>query len=280
MILYGKKPAEDLKKGLLEEFQQLGYSPKLMIVTVGRKEESEVYRRSIQKLAGKLGIEVINRDLREDISPADFRKELSDRIYNPDGIIVERPLPDHLEVVADEIPSRLDIEGLTSRNLGVLAFSPKSCIAPPTPQAALHILDYYQMEIRSKKCLVVGRSRSVGIPLGLMLLQKGRDATVTITHSKTENLAEHTKNADVIFLCAGVPGLLTGEMVTEGSTIIDIGINIIKDNRGKQRIVGDADFDSVLGKGCNITPVPGGVGALTTPLLMKNLLNVCRRRVV
>ncbi len=282
MILDCKTASLELKNRLLSEFSCLTPPASLLIVEVGAKKASEVYKRSIVKLAEEFGVKVRNLALSDNLSPDGFRGALFDMLDELDGaldgVVVERPLPPGFEKVVDEIPPELDIEGLSSRNLGNLALSPNRAIAPPTPQAAIFILDYHGINIKGKNCLVVGRSRPVGLPLALMLLQKGRDATVTIAHSKTTSLQLHTGRADIIFVSAGVPGLISGEMVKEGAIIIDIGINVLQDDDGR-RIVGDVDFHSVLKKGCSVTPVPGGVGRLTSLFLMQNLLRAYKRRI-
>ena len=277
MILDGKAAALELKNRLLQELSHLKSSPVLLIVKVGEEKASEVYKRSIVKLAEKFGVEIRNLTLNSNISIEKFRQLFFVALDGIDGVVIERPLLPAFEKVVDEIPPELDIEGLSSRNLGNLALFPNLAVAPPTPQAAIFILDYYGINIRGKDCLVVGRSRTVGLPLALMLLQKGRDATVTIAHSKTTSLQSHLGKTDIIFVSAGVPGLIRGEMVKEGAVIIDIGINVLQDKEGK-KIVGDVDFQSVLKKGCSVTPVPGGVGKLTSLFLMKNLLETCKRR--
>ena len=271
MVLSGEKASFDLKKELSDEFSQLAVNPTLLIVEVGERNENKIYKRNIMKLAKEFGVNTKNLTLNNNVSSEEFKQVLFNSLEDVDGVIIERPLPLELEAIVDDIPPELDIEGLSAKNLGNLALAPALSIAPPTPQAALFILDYYGISVTGKHCLVIGRSKAVGFPLASMLIQKGRDATVTVAHSKTPFLKSYTKNADIIFVSAGMPGLIKEEMVERDTVIVDIGVNVLQTENGK-RVVGDVDFYPVLRKGCSVTPVPGGVGELTTLFLMKNLL--------
>lgn len=248
------------------------YSPTLAIIQVGDDPGSTVYRRSIEKKARKLGIEIRTFLMGKDITEKDI-VELIQRLNNDkniNGIIVQRPLPPHIRenVVLDLISPLKDIDGASSYNLGKL-LKKEDGLFPSTSLAVIKIIEESEYDLTGKDVTLIGRSVVVGTPLALMLIHK--NATVTVCHTKTKNLKEKCLRADLLISAAGKPGLVTGDMVKDEAFVVDVGINEVN---GK--IVGDVDFDSVRDKASHITPVPGGVGPVTVAMLFSNLLKAWR----
>lgn len=275
-ILLGKPVAERIEnkiKDKVESLKNVGIIPKLCLISVGDNPESEAYAKSIEKLFAKIGIETERRIYDNSISFVDFKKELQrigeDR--NIHGVLVLRPLIEELEnkKAFQFIPSNKDVEGITYENLGKL-MAGEECFYPCTPMAVMELLDYYKFNLEGKDVVVVGRSISVGRPLALMLLHK--NATVTICHSKTQNLSDYTKKADILVVAVGKAGLITCDMVKEDCVVIDVGTNVIN---GK--LVGDVDFENIRDKVKAVTPVPGGVGIITPRILALNLLKAVEK---
>ncbi len=272
MLLDGKTLSNKIKQELKEQVNSLiekyNSVPTLSIVAVGSNPASEVYVRNKVKTAKTIGMnaEVINLD--EDVSMEELIKVV-DRLNNNDninGIIVQLPLPRHLneQLIIDRISNVKDVDGFGLLNKGKLLAGEDS-LRPATPYGIMKMLDEYNIEISGKNALVIGRSNIVGKPIALMLLEK--NATVTIAHSKTKNIGEIAKNADIIVVAVGKPKFLTADMVKEGAVIVDVGINRID---GK--LCGDVDFEEISKKTSFITPVPGGVGPLTIVSLLENTI--------
>jgi methylenetetrahydrofolate dehydrogenase (NADP+)/methenyltetrahydrofolate cyclohydrolase len=200
-----------------------------------------------------------------------------------DGFIVQLPLPKHIDEqkVLMAVDPDKDVDGFHPVNVGKMCLELPTFL-PATPFGILELLERYKIETSGKNVVVIGRSNIVGRPMSILLSQKRKvgDATVTITHSRTKDLKSITKNADIIVAALGIPEFLTGDMVKEGVTIIDVGITRIKDESKKSgfRLVGDVHFDSVKEKSSFITPVPGGVGPMTIAMLLKNTLIACQRK--
>jgi len=248
------------------------YPPALAIVQVGDDPGSTVYRRSIEKRARKLGIEIKTFLMEKDTTEREVI-ELIQRLNNDkniNGIIVQRPLPPHIRenVVLDLMDPLKDIDGASSYNLGKL-LKKEDGLFPSTPLAVIKIMEEIGYDLTGKDVTLIGRSVVVGKPLALMLIHK--NATVTVCHTKTKNLKEKCLRADLLISAAGKPGLVTGDMVKDGAFVVDVGINEVD---GK--IVGDIDFDSVRDRASHITPVPGGVGPVTVAMLFSNLLKAAR----
>jgi methylenetetrahydrofolate dehydrogenase (NADP+)/methenyltetrahydrofolate cyclohydrolase len=182
------------------------------------------------------------------------------------GIMVQLPLPNYLDkdMIINGIDVLKDVDGLTDKKISNL-FSNRDCLCSCTPYGVMELLDRYNISVSAKNVVIVGRSNLVGKPLSLLMLNK--DASVTVCHSKTNNLSEYTKMADILVVAVGKPNIITGDMVKEDSVIIDVGINRLSD-----RLCGDVDFDSVKDRVKYITPVPGGVGPMTVAMLGKNIL--------
>jgi methylenetetrahydrofolate dehydrogenase (NADP+)/methenyltetrahydrofolate cyclohydrolase len=275
-ILYGKNVAESLEEKIIEkvsEYTEKGIIPTLCVVRVGENPEAEAYSNSIEKVFKKLGIKINKINFEENISLNDFINEMNSLGRNKDihGILLLRPLSQDLEKLKafQYIPPSKDVEGITYESLGKL-IAGEDTFFPCTPQAVIELLDFYNIPIEGRNIVVVGRSISVGRPLSLLLLH--RNATITICHSKTIDLKFYTRMADILMVAVGKPGIITEDMVKENGIVIDIGTNVVD---GK--LVGDVDFERVKDKVEAITPVPGGVGVITTRILALNLLKAIEK---
>jgi methylenetetrahydrofolate dehydrogenase (NADP+)/methenyltetrahydrofolate cyclohydrolase len=255
-----------------------GHPPGLAVVVCGRDAPSMVYLERILKGCRQVGIDAALVDVPGDDARTQER-ELTAAIRrlneNPqvNGIIVQMPLPDGLPLrtVVDAIDPVKDIDGIHPLNAGLLRLGYEGFV-PATAHAALEMIHRSGVDIRGADAVVVGRSPVVGMPLAFLLTRE--DATVTVCHSKTRDLAAKTRAADVVVVAAGRPGLVTGDMLKPGAVVIDVGINVVDG-----RIVGDVDFDSASLVASAITPVPGGVGPLTNALLLSHLVRAAQRQV-
>ncbi len=251
----------------VKELKEKGINPKLSVVIVGENPASQSYVKGKVKDCAECDIDSDTIALPESTS----QKELLDIIekLNNDesvhGILVQLPLPKHIEeyAVINAISSDKDVDGFTAISVGNMHIG-KDCFIPCTPQGCIDMLEYAGVEIEGKDVVVIGRSNIVGFPVASLLTKKS--ATVTICHSKTRNIAEKTRNADIIIIAIGRAGFLTADMIKEGAIIVDVGIN--RNSEGK--LCGDVDFDSCISKVGKITPVPGGVGLMTRVNLLKN----------
>lgn len=267
-IIDGKKISESIINGIKKRIKNLKEKPGIALVLVGKNPASEIYVNSKEKMSQESGFYVERFDLDEEISEIELLKIINELNQKPNlhGILVQLPLPKQIDenLVTNSILPHKDVDGFTHVNLGYL-FSGQEKIAPATARAVLHLIESTGVKIKGKNAVVVGRSNIVGKPVAMMLLEK--NATVTICHSKTKNLAEHTKKADILVAAVGKPNLIKKEMVKEGAVVIDVGIN-----RLNGKIVGDVDFKNVKEIAGFITPVPGGVGPMTIAMLMQNTL--------
>lgn len=281
MILDGKKVAAALENRLkkrLENLKNYNYTPKLAIILTGDNPSSAMYAAFMQKVAKKYGIqsELLKRD--NQVTETELENLIS-RLNNDaavTGILMMMPLPDHIctQKIIDLIDPDKDIDGLTTVNAGRL-FSGRDGFFGCTPRAVMEILESYDITVEGKRVVILGRSNVIGKPVSMMLLNK--NATVTICHSRSRNLKEITQEADIIVVAVGHPYSLSGDMIKKGAIVIDVGINRID---GKT--VGDADYESVLPVAGAVTPVPGGVGAVTTTMVIESLIKageqaVCKR---
>jgi methylenetetrahydrofolate dehydrogenase (NADP+)/methenyltetrahydrofolate cyclohydrolase len=249
--------------------QAHGRPATLAILAIGRDPASSVYANSLRRAAAALHMEARYIRLDEDISDVDLRRAIEDLNADPDvqGILTELPLPPHLsqQVVAEAIDPRKDVDGIGIRNLGALFLRLPSFV-PATCAAVLEILDRSEIALVSKRVVVVGASNVVGKPLAFLLLS--RDATVTVCHIDTRDLAYWTRQADVLVVAVGKPDLITAAMVKPGAVVVDVGINVREDGA----ISGDVAFDEVAAVASAITPAPGGVGQLTNLMLLRQTL--------
>ncbi len=240
----------------------------LATVLVGDDKPSQIYVKSKGKKALEAGLQSRHVGLPGDIAQADLEAEVQALVDDPTvhGILVQLPLPDGLdaEPVLDLLPPEKDVDGLNERSMGRLVRG-KAGHVPCTPRGVMRLLERYGIETSGKKAVVIGRSTLVGLPQVLLLGRKGADATVTLAHSRTADLVETCKDADIIIGAAGIAHLIKAEHVKEGATVIDVGVSRTADG-----IVGDVDFDAVQAKAAAITPMPGGTGPMTIACLMEN----------
>ena len=277
IILDGKLVAAAVKAEVAVGVKKLGRSPGLATVLVGEDPASQVYVRGKRRDAKEVGMVSIHHHLPASISQTEIETLIFSLNHDPavDGILVQLPLPGDLdgESAVRAIDPSKDADGLHPFNLGLLVLDqpgPRPC----TPSGVMRILSHYGISVAGAKTVVVGRSFLVGRPLALMLSSRGTDATVTVAHSRTRNLAEVTRQADIVVAAVGVPRMITAAHVKPGATVIDVGINRLDDDR----LVGDVDFDGVEKVAAAITPVPGGVGPMTRAMLLVNTLNAASQR--
>ena len=273
---------EELKKEIDELKAKHKVVPGLVTVLVGADPASQVYVGQKEKTSKELGIYSERYDLPADTTQKDLLKLIDKLNKNPkiNGILVQLPLPKHLneEQVLYAIDPKKDVDGFHPVNVGKLMIGEPDYL-PCTPAGIQQLLIRSGTKIEGAEVVVVGRSNIVGKPIANMLLQKapGANATVTICHTKTRDMAFHTKRADILIVAAGKPKAVTGDMVKEGVVVIDVGVNEIgKTAEGKRILVGDVDFDSVSKKAKAITPVPGGVGPMTITMLMMNTVRAAK----
>ena len=282
-ILDGKKTSEALKQEIAEEVKQLKDQgkkvPHLAAVLVGDDGASLTYVGSKVKACEQVGFASTLVKLPADISEEKLLQEIAKLNTNPeiDGYIVQLPLPKHIneQKILLAIDPTKDVDGFHPANFGRMALDMEAFI-PATPFGIMELLKRYKVPTKGKHVVVVGRSHIVGRPISILLSQKGAqgNATVTLTHSHTPNLAELTRQADIVVMALGIPEFLKGNMVKEGVTVIDVGITRLKDDSNPKgyRIVGDVAFNEVKEKAIYITPVPGGVGPMTIAMLLRNTL--------
>lgn len=296
MILDGKKIAADIRAEIREEVAALVADgkrvPKLAVVIVGNNPASETYVNNKMKACVEVGMEAVKIAYPTEISEQTLLNEVSRLNNDPsiDGFIVQLPLPDHIResAILSAIDYRKDVDGLTPANVGRTVQGLPSIVSA-TPRGIRELLARYQIQTEGKHVVVIGRSNIVGKPVALLLMQRPYlslpgmsaaslgDATVTVCHSKTQDLKAICLTADIIIVAAGSPKLLTADMVKEGATVIDVGINRVEQvneltNERTYKLVGDVDFENVAPKAAYITPVPGGVGPMTIVSLLQNTL--------
>lgn len=287
-LLDGKQVSETIKAELAVEVSQLTAegkrAPHLVAVLVGDNPASEVYVNNKIQSCHQVGFRstLIKRDAA--ISQAELLDIVQQLNHDPevDGFIVQLPLPKHIneEEITLAIDPKKDVDGFHPVNFGRMAQGMPAFL-PATPFGILEILRRYHIPTAGKHCVVVGRSNIVGTPMSILLSRKGWDCTVTLTHSRTQQLAEEVRRADIVVAAIGIPEFIKGDWVKEGAVVIDVGINRIVDSNRKSgfRLVGDVDFAAVAPKCSYITPVPGGVGAMTVTALMMNTLKAAVKEI-
>ncbi len=264
-----------------------GAKPCIVVVRVGTDPASVFYTRKKVRTAHAIGMESRLLELPEGTSIEVLFAEIDRLNQDPGvhGILVQSPIPGvpNERDVFNRVAVEKDVDGLNSRNLGMLCQDDPAAFPSCTPAGIVELLRRYAIETAGKRVVVVGRSLLVGKPVGLLLLRKGSggDATVTYCHSRTPDLAAITRDADILIAAIGRPAAITADMVKPGATVIDVGINKIPDTAAKKgyRIVGDVDFEAVAPIASAITPVPGGVGPMTVAMLMRNTLQAWRQAV-
>lgn len=267
-LIDGKFVSQKLKEELKEKMIHAKKTPSLAVIRVGEDAASKIYIKLKAKMCEELGIDFTEYHLDESIQQEDLmgliHKLNADE--NTTAILLQSPIPYHLNILEafKAIDPEKDVDGFNPINVGKLALG-QTTFAPCTPLGVMKLLEEYGIEIEGKNCVVIGRSNIVGRPMAQLMINA--NATVTVCHSKTKNLAEITRQADIIVVALGKPKFLTKDMIKEGAVIIDVGIN-----RTDNGIVGDVDFEEVSKKASYITPVPGGVGPMTIAMLLSNVV--------
>ena len=285
-LIRGAAVAKEIREELKQEIANLkekhNIVPGLVTVLVGADPASQVYVGAKEKTSQELGIYSERYDLPEDTPQEELMKLIDKLNKDPkiNGILVQLPLPKHLneEQVLYAIDPRKDVDGFHPVNVGRLMIGEPDYL-PCTPAGIQQLLIRSGTQIEGAEVVVVGRSNIVGKPIANMLLQKapGANATVTVCHTRTRDLAFHTKRADILIVAAGKPKAVTGDMVKEGVVVIDVGVNEVgKTEDGKRILEGDADFETIKEKAKAITPVPGGVGPMTITMLMMNTVRAAK----
>lgn len=275
-IIDGKALAKKTRESLkieCDELKEKGIIPKLAVIMVGDNPASKVYVRNKSRACEEIGIEYEEYLLKEDITQQELIGLIQNLNENPNihGILLQSPIPNHLNIneAFHTISEKKDVDGFTPTSVGKLSIGEDTFVSC-TPYGVMRMFEEYQIDLTGKDVVVLGRSNIVGKPLIQCCLNK--NATVTVCHSKTKNLAEHTKRADVIIAAIGKSKFVTADMVKEGAIVIDVGINRGED----KKLTGDVDFEAVEKIASYITPVPGGVGPMTIAMLMNNVIKAAR----
>ena len=276
-LIDGKLISTQIKDELKAEVTELkakGITPCLAVIQVGNDPASCVYVNNKKKACAYIGIESLSYELDEQISQEELLTIIDELNHNEmvNGILVQLPLPKHIDenTVIHAIVPEKDVDGFHPETVGNMCIGSKGFL-PCTPAGVIQLLKRSNIEIEGKECVVIGRSNIVGKPMAMLLLRE--NGTVTITHSRTKDLKEITKRADILVAAIGKPKFVTSEYVKEGAVVIDVGIHRNENNK----LCGDVDFDDVIGKVSAITPVPGGVGPMTIAMLMNNCVETVRQ---
>lgn len=289
-IIDGKKTAQEIKNEIAIRVAEIkaegGKTPHLAAVLVGSDGASQTYVGAKVKSCEEVGFKSTLVRLESDVTEEDLLNMVEDINNNPDidGLIVQLPLPKHISVdkVTNKIRPEKDVDGFTPANVGRMTLNWPAYVAA-TPYGIVELLKRYEIETAGKHCVVIGRSHIVGSPMSILMARNGYpgNATVTLTHSKTQNLPEICRSADILIVAIGKPEFVTADMVKPGSVVIDVGIHRIEDASKKSgfRLIGDVKFDEVAEKAAAITPVPGGVGPMTIAALLYNTLQSAEKKV-
>jgi len=275
-VLDGKTVAQTVKEEVALAVGGLGYRPGLATVLVGDDPASHTYVRGKRRDAEQVGINSIHHELpastgQEELTALVRSLDEDDEV---DGILVQLPLPGDLdgEAIVESIDPVKDVDGLHPFSLGKLMLGQPG-LRPCTPSGVMRLLDHYGIETAGTRAVIVGRSFLVGRPLAMLLSERGADSTVSMAHSRTQDLPSVTRGADILVAAAGSPGLIGADHVKPGATVIDVGVN-----RTDEGLVGDVDFEAVVDIAGAITPVPGGVGPMTRAMLLVNTLSAAESR--
>ena len=274
-IIDGKVVSAHIRQALSAEVKELGINPKLAVILVGNDPASAVYVRNKQKACIETGIEPLQITLPENTSEDDLLALIdelnSDESVN--GILVQLPLPKSIseKKVIERISPKKDVDAFTYESVGKIVEGNYGFL-PCTPAGIMELLKFYNISPEGKECVIIGRSNIVGKPMALLLLNA--NGTVTVCHSRTHDLKEVTKRADILVVAIGKPNFVTSDMVKDGAVVIDVGINRLPDGK----LCGDVAFDEVSEKASFITPVPGGVGPMTITMLMKNTVSAAKKQ--
>ena len=268
MILDGREIKQEILNDLKNEVIYLDEKPKLVVIQVGNNEASNIYIRQKTKMCDYIGYYYEHIKLEETVTTEDILEIINklNKDKEVNGILVQMPLPDHIDTYAIQnavLPEK-DVDGLSDINSGMLIHQ-KDSLYPCTPYGVMELLKRYEISVESQNVTIVGRSNLVGKPLAIMMINAG--ATVTVCHSKTKNLDNYTRKADILVVATGKKHLINKTMVKENAIVIDVGIT-----KEDDQLYGDVDFDSIKDKVKYITPVPGGVGPMTVAMLGENIL--------
>ena len=285
-IIDGKAIAATIRSEIKAEVEamkaQYGKVPGLATVLVGERRDSQTYVRMKKRACAEVGITSFGHDLPGDISQEALLKVVRELNDNPEvhGILVQLPLPDHIdeEEVLAAISIEKDVDGFHPLNIGRLSMKRREPLfVPCTPKGCIELLDRTGVEIEGKRAVVLGRSNIVGLPVAMLLLH--RNATLTICHSRTRNLPDVVRQADILVAAVGRPQMVRGDWVKPGAVVIDVGVNAVDDPTTEKgyRLVGDVAFDEVKEVASAITPVPGGVGPMTIAMLLRNTMDSAKR---
>jgi methylenetetrahydrofolate dehydrogenase (NADP+)/methenyltetrahydrofolate cyclohydrolase len=275
-IINGKELAQKIRLGLKDEVIELkkeGINPKLAVIMVGDDKASKVYVKNKSKACEEIGIEYEEFLMDENTTMEELLSVIDELNNRKDihGILLQSPIPKHLDInlAFNKIDYRKDVDGFNPINVGKLSIG-EDCFVSCTPFGVVKMLEEYNIDVQGKNVVIIGRSNIVGKPLIQCMLKK--NGTVTVCHSKTQNIKEITKNADILIAALGKAKFVTADMVKDGAVIIDVGINRNEDGK----LVGDVDFQNVEKKASFITPVPGGVGPMTIAMLMTNVVKAAK----
>lgn len=287
-IIDGKAIAATIRGEIKAEVEalkaQYGRVPGLATVLVGERKDSQTYVRMKKRACGEVGISSFGDSFPADISQEELLKVVQDLNANPDihGILVQLPLPDHIdeETILGTINLDKDVDGFHPINIGRLSMKRRDPLfVPCTPKGCIELLDRRGVEIEGKRAVVLGRSNIVGLPVAMLLLH--RNATLTICHSRTKNLADVVRQADILVAAVGRPEMVRGDWIKPGAVVIDVGVNAVDDPTKERgyRLVGDVAFEEAKGVASAITPVPGGVGPMTIAMLLRNTLDGAKQAI-
>ncbi len=277
-ILDGKQLAKDIRKDLKEQVENLkkkGIYPKLSVIMVGDNIASQVYVKNKSKACNETGIDFEEYLFHESTSEEELLKTIqalneNDSIH---GILLQSPVPNHINInkAFRTIAPEKDVDGFNPVNVGNLTIG-EDCFISCTPHGVIKLLEKYHIETEGKEAIVLGRSNIVGKPMIQCMLNK--NSTVTVCHSKTQNIDDIVKKADIVIAAIGKPNFIKGNMIKEGAVVIDVGVNRLENGK----IVGDVDFEDVFPKASYITPVPGGVGPMTVAMLLSNVVKAAKNK--
>ena len=274
--LRGKKVSDGIKEYVSKELETLSFVPKLAIVRVGENPDDMSYERSATKKLKSFGLDVASYVFPQDISDEDFKKAFKDINENDEvtGILLLRPLPRTINEkdIENMIDSKKDLDGISPINIAKVFAGDTSGFSPCTAEAVIEVLKAYDIELTGKRVTVVGRSMVVGKPVSMLLLKE--NATVTMTHTRTVNLKKTCSDAEIVIAAAGRAKMLNSDYCGQDAVMVDVGINV--DDNGK--LCGDVDYSTLDGKASAATPVPGGVGTVTTAVLAKHLIQAAKMR--
>lgn len=278
IIIDGKELAKKIRSELKNEVVELknkGINPKLAVIMVGDDKASKVYVKNKSKACEECGIDYEEFLMDKDIDMEELLETI-DKLNKRDdihGILLQSPIPSNLDInqAFNKINHKKDVDGFNPINVGKLSIG-EDCFVSCTPAGVIKMLEEYNIEIEGKNVVIIGRSNIVGKPLIQCIL--GKNGTVTMCHSRTKNIKQITKNADILIAALGKPKFVTQDMIKDGAVIIDVGINRTEDGK----LVGDVDFENVKNNASYITPVPGGVGPMTIAMLMTNVVKAAKNK--